>query len=223
MTSSEHDKQANASWGGATGGDEWEDERAGEAIAKAEAKDPEALKGPDVPTDADGNAITDSAPAAEPEPEDNSKSYAEYLAEQAAKKLSLGADALKPRQANEGTKDNKKWAGAKELSKDEEEAEYIAAKEGKAARQRQRKQKETLDIDHRFQEAPRGGGDRGGRGGRGGRGEFRGRGEGRGRGPRGDRGDFRGGRGAPRGGGGGGAGAGVNISDSSAFPSLGGS
>jgi plasminogen activator inhibitor 1 RNA-binding protein len=237
---SEHEKQANASWGGATGGAEWDDEKAGEAIANADAKDPAAVKGPDAPTDAEGNHPGEAA--AEPEPEDNSKSYADYLAEQAAKKLQLGGppEARKP---NEGSKDNKKWASAKPLSKEEEEEEYIAAREGKAARQRQRKEKVTVDINHSWNESAAGG-DRGDRGGRGGRGEsrggrgdrgdrggYRGRGEGRGRGGRG--GEFRGGRGGgdrgdrenrgdreQRGGRGG---AQVNLQDKSAFPSLGGS
>lgn len=226
---SEHTKQANQSWGGATGGSEWDDEKAGEAIAQAEAKDPEATKGPDAPTDAEGNAPTSSAPVEEPEPEDNSKSYAEYLAELAAKKLNLGGT-LEARKPNEGSKPDKKWAGAKEVTKAEEE-DFIAARERKAGRTRERKEKVTVDIDHRFVEAPggRGGSERGGRGGRGrgeggfrGRGDGRGRGgEGRGRGGRGGGGEFRGSRaGGPRGGRGGEQ---VNLADQSAFPSLGGS
>lgn len=175
-------------------------------------------------------AVPDAAEA-EPEPEDTHKSYAEYLAEQAAKKL--GDLGLKEaRQPNEGVKENKKWTGAKELTKSED-ADYFKGEE-KARRERERAtKKEFLDIDYSFKEQPRD--TRGGRGGRGGgrgrgdRGEFRGgrgggdRGEfrgGRGRG-RGDRGD-RGGEYRGRGRGGRGDGPSVPVNDESAFPSLGG-
>ena len=229
-------KQTDQSWGAQTGGSEWDDEKAGEAIAKADTKDPAAAAGPDAPTDADGNALPTAggedgagASAPEPEPEDNSKSYAEYLAEQASKKLSMGGT-LEARKPNEGSKPDKKWAGAKAISREGEEDTYMAPKEKKAARERERKEKQVVDIDHRFVEAPRGGGERGrGRGGRGdgfrGRGEgrgdgFRGRGDGRGRGGRGGGGEFRGGRGGG-GGRGGRGGDQVNLADTSAFPSLG--
>ena len=213
-------KQADQSWGAPTGGSEWDDEKAGEAIAKDEAKEGFDTN-VDPPVDADGNrpegetAAPAAQPEVEPEPEDHSKSYAEYLAEQAEKKLSFGGikEARKP---NEGSKPDKKWAQAKPLSKGDEEDEYISGKGGKASRQRERKEKSTLEIDHRFVEPNRG--ERGGRGR--GRGDFRGGdrgGRGRGRG-----GDFRGGRGEGRGGRGG-RGDAVNVSDPSAFPSLGGS
>lgn len=214
----ESEKQANHGWGAPEGGAELADEQAGEAIAKADEKD--ALTG-----DAEGGAeIVD---AAEPEPEDNSISYAEYLAQQAEKKLNLGV--LEVRKPNEGKLD-KKWANAKAVTKEEEE-DFVAGSGGKAKRDRgDRSKKVVLDIDQRFVEAPeqRGGrgGFRGGRGrgdgqARGGRGEgFRGgRGEGRGGRPRGDRdGSFRGGRGgAPRNA----AAAPINTEDKNAFPSLG--
>lgn len=243
--SSDHVKQADHSWGAPTGGAEWEDERAGEEIAKTEEKDGfDATVDP--PVDAEGNhpeslaADADGAtaaaapqPAAEPEPEDNSKSYADYLAEQAEKKLRLGTGVPEARKPNEGSKPDKKWAQAKPLSKDEAEEDYFVGKGEKAKRERQRKEKTMLDVDMRYVEPSggRGGGDRG-RGGRGrgegrgeGRGDFRGGDRGRGGRGRGDgyrrrgEGDF---RGSYRGGRGGRDTTSVNVSDTSAFPSLGG-
>ncbi|KUJ21007.1 uncharacterized protein LY89DRAFT_681639 [Mollisia scopiformis] len=220
----ESEKQAAHGWGATEGGAELADEQAGEAIANAEQK--EALTG-----DGEAAPATESAePAAEPEPEDNSISYADYLAQQAEKKLALGAGVPEPRKPNEGSKQDKKWANAKAIAKEEEE-DFVAGSGGKAKRERERKQKQVLEIDQRFVEAPeRGGrgGFRGGRGegrGRGGRGEFRGgRGDGRPRGGRGEGGPPRGDGRAPRGSGGsaprGGA-ANLKIEDTSAFPSLG--
>ena len=150
------------------------DEDAGEAIAKKDEKEASA---------------EDAADAARDEPpveEDKSVSYSDYLAQQAEKKLALDSEnALKVRQANEGSKQNKQWAAAKELVKDDNE-EFIAGSGGKVKRERERKTKQLVDIDHQFvePERTRGGGDRG-RGGRG-RGEGgRGRGEGFRGGPRG--------------------------------------
>jgi len=216
----ESEKQAGHGWGANEGGAELADEQAGEAIAHAEAK--EALGGDAVPTD---SAVAEP----EAEPEDNHKSYEDYLADLAEKKLALGSGIPEARKPNEGSKQDKKWANAKAIAKEEEE-DFVSAAAGKAKRERERKQKQTIDIDQRFVEAPeprggRGGGFRGGRGrgdgaARGGRGEFRG-GRGEGRGGRGGRGDGpsrggRGGGGAPRGGS-----APINTSDTSAFPSLG--
>ncbi|KAB5511110.1 hypothetical protein GE09DRAFT_1209350 [Coniochaeta sp. 2T2.1] len=91
-----------------------------------------------------------------------------------------------------------------------EEEVLFAGAAGKAQRQRERKQKQFVELENRFIEAPA----------RGGRGRGEGRGEGRG-GRGGPRGAPRGGapRGAPRGGAGGAAP--VNPNDQSAFPSLG--
>lgn len=218
------DKQAALSWGAAEGDAELKDEVVGEQIAKADQKE----------------AVTEDATAPEQLPaeeEDKSISYADYLVQQAEKKLALEQEnALKVRKANEGSKADKKWANAKELVKSEEEEVLFAGAGGKAKRERERKQKQFVELENRFIEPPREGGDRGGerRGGRGGaRGEFSGRGrgeggrggrggEGRGRGgPRGGaRGEFSGrGRGGPRGGAAGAAP--VNPNDQSAFPSLG--
>ena len=155
--SSDSEKQAAHGWGANEGQAELEDEKAGEAQAKAEEK--EALTG-------DGDGIAE--PAAEAEPEDNSISYADYLAQQAEKKLALGSGVPEARKPNEGSKQDKKWANAKAIAKEEEE-DFVAGSGGKAKRERERKQKQTLEIDQRFVEQP----DRGGRGGggfRGGRG-----------------------------------------------------
>lgn len=165
---------------------------------------------------------------AEPEPEDNSKSYADYLAEQAAKKLE-GLGLKEARAPNEGSKDNKKWKSAKELTKESDSDYFKGEEKNRRERDRARNAKEFLDIDYSFKEQPREsrGGRGGGRGrGRGGeRGEFRGRGRGGGRGDRGDRGEFRGGRGEGggrgRGGREAGSGTGVAVNDETAFPSLG--
>ncbi len=227
---SDSEKQAGHGWGANEGNAELADEQAGEAIAKAEEKEALTGDGEDAPVDADGKKL--EAPAAEPEPEDHSISYADYLAQQAEKKLALGTGVPEARKPNEGSKEDKKWANAKPLSKEEEEA-FIAGSGGKAKRERERKQKQVVEIDQRFIEAPdrggRGDGSRSGRGGRGRGDGSRGRGDGSYRGSRGDgprgggprRGDgpSRGAhRGGPRGGG---SGAPINTDDTNAFPSLG--
>ncbi|CAH0049061.1 unnamed protein product [Clonostachys solani] len=182
------DKQAAASWGAAEGTAELKDEQAGDAIAQTEQKD----------------AAAEDAAEEAAEPEDKSVSYSDYLAQQAEKKLTL-EDSLNIREANEGSKLDKKWQSAKPLENHEEE--YHAGGHGKKQRERERKVKQTVDFDPRFVEPERTrGGARGGRGG--------GRGRGEGRGGRG--GNFRGGRGgrdAPA--------ASINTKDESAFPSLG--
>lgn len=240
---SDHVKQADQSWGAPSGEAEWKDEQAGEAIAKAEEKDEGAAGGwdnsaaggagagdwnsgtADIPTDADGTAPVDGAaptnapagPVEEPEPEDNSRSYADYLAEQAEKKSKLGGGVPEARKPNEGSKQNKEWQNAIPRSKNHEE-EFIAGRGAKEKKERRRNEKIRLDVDLRYVEpnSGRGGGERGRGRGRGDRGDFRGRGRGRGEGFRG-RGDggFRGGRGR-------GDGPSVNVGDENAFPSLGG-
>ncbi|EGD94952.1 Telomere and ribosome associated protein Stm1 [Trichophyton interdigitale] len=194
------EKQVEQGWGSRSGESALKDERAGEDIARTEEK--EAAE----------------ANAEEPveEPEDKSKSYADYLAEQAQAKLELAAK--ESRKANEGAKMDKKWAAAKELKRDDEEDEYIKGQSKENKRERQRKEKNVLEVDMRFVEAPRRGGDSSRGRGRGGD-----RGGDRGRGGRGGRGDFRGGRGngrgAPRGGPSHATGPTV---DEKNFPSLGG-
>ncbi|KAK2757226.1 hypothetical protein FQN54_004740 [Arachnomyces sp. PD_36] len=182
-------KQVEQGWGGASGEAELKDEILGEAIAKKDENEPEGEE-------------------KEPEVEDKSISYADYLAEQAAKKAA-GLGVKEARKPNEGSKPDKKWSQAKEIKHDGEDEEYIPGKEEKARRERQRKEKNFLDVDMRFVEAPsRGRGD--GRG--------RGRGGDRGRGGRGRGDGFRGrGDGAPRGG----RGQAPTSMDEKNFPSLG--
>ena len=226
-------KQADQSWGAQTGDAEWNDEQAGEAIAKAEEKAEGGAGGwnaNDVPPPLDGEAPpngtadVDAAEAKafeEKEEEDKSRSYADYLAEQAEKKLKLGGGDFTARKANEGTKVKKEWEAAKPIEKAAPGSDdFMHLGTDKAKRERTKKEKNILEVDIRYSEpaSTRGGG-RGGRG-RGDRGGFRGdRGGGRGRG---DRGDYR-----PRGGsgrrGGHEGGGNVNVEDQSAFPSLGGS
>jgi len=249
----DHPKQAEHAWGEQTGEGEWADEKAGEAIAKEEEKTAGWDAGAQTTAFNDsGEPVTipeggEAVPEAEPEPEDTTKSYTEYLAEQAAKKLE-GLGLKEARAPNEGSKDNKKWKSAKELTK-EDGSDYFKGEE-KARRERERAtKKEFLDIDYSFKEqsrdSPRGRGGRGefrggrGRGDRAERGDFRGdRGDRPDRGERGEfRGEFRGGRGRGRGDRGGdrgeyrgrGRGRGgssdappVAVNDESAFPSLGG-
>ncbi|CAI7570324.1 unnamed protein product [Penicillium discolor] len=207
-------KQVQQGWGAENGEKTLDDERQGEKIAKKEENEPQT------PVEAE-----------EQEEPDNSKSFADYLAEKAQRETL----AAKPeRTANEGAKLDKKWAAAKELSK-QEEASYIQPSQEKAKREKQRKEKNFLDVDLRYVEpprsgpAPRGRGDRAPRGdrpARGGERSERGRGGPRGgdRAPRGDR-PARGGAapaargGAPRGNARGPAGPTV---DEKNFPSLGG-
>ncbi|TAQ87769.1 hypothetical protein B7494_g3913 [Chlorociboria aeruginascens] len=221
----ESEKQAGHGWGANEGGAELADEQAGETIAKADQK--EALTGDGEATPIDATAAA-TEPAVEAEPEDNSISYADYLAQQAEKKLALGSGVPEARKPNEGSKEDKKWAKAKPITKEEEE-EFITGSQGKAKRERERKPKQVVEIDHGFVEAPeqRGGrgGFRGGRG-RGSDGSSRGSRGGESRGGRGDGGRGRGrgdnSRGGPRSLPRGGAGAAsINTDDPNAFPSLG--
>ena len=198
------EKQAAQSWGATEGQAELKDEQAGEEIAKTEQK--EAV--------AEGEAAEE---AKEEEPEDKHVSYSEYLAQLAEKKLALEAEqALRVRKANEGTKEDKKWAAAKPLVKDETE-DFIAGSGGKAKRERERKVKQVVEIDQRYVEPERAAGGRGGRGGP--RGGARGDGAPRGRGRGAPRGEFRGGNRGGRENRA--AGPAVNPNDESAFPSLG--
>ena len=115
-------------------------------------------------------------PPAPEEPEEKIKTYDDFLAEKAAKQAALGALPA-ARLPNEGSR-----GSATPLKKGEDEEEVLfAGKEAKSKREKERKQKQLVEIDQRFQEIPRGGrGDRSGRS--------------RGSGDRGDR------RGGPRGG-----------------------
>ena len=199
-------------------------------IAKEEEKDEGAAGGwtaeippplPDEGTEANtgvgANGAAETIDENPAEPEDKSRSYADYLAEQAEKKLQLGGS-LAPRQANEGSKPDKKWQDLKAVAKDSEDENYFKGSSDKAKRERAKKEKgQRVELDLRYQEpsSGRGSGERGGRGG------GRGRGERGARGFRGGRADYRGGRGGP--GGGRGESRSVDVLDQAAFPSLGGS
>ncbi|KAF4121130.1 plasminogen activator inhibitor 1 RNA-binding protein, partial [Geosmithia morbida] len=162
--------RAAASWGAQEGDAELKDEQAGESIAKSEQKE----------------AAAEDATAEETVPEDKSVSFADYLAQQAEKKLALQDNDVKIRSANEGSKLDKKWAEAKPLEKTTED--YFAATGGKKQRERERKVKQTVDFDPRIvePERPARGGPRGGdRGDRPSRGGPRGGGRGGDRGGRG--------------------------------------
>lgn len=224
--SREHEKQAAHGWGGEDGNAEWADEKAGEAIAQAEAKDdagftpdtagqdPAFSNGPDAPTGAEEVA----------EPEEKTKSYDEYLAEQAEKRMALN-ESVSVRKANEGS--STKFPEGKAFSRDPEAENYFLGSGGKSKKAKDAQdKKERVALDGQYYAAADSG-DRGGRGGRGGRGrgrgEFRGERGGRGRG-RGDRGGDRGDRGDSRGGARGergGARGGFNATDATAFPALG--
>ncbi|CCU80362.1 telomere and ribosome associated protein/elicitor protein [Blumeria hordei DH14] len=194
------EKQASHGWGANEGKAELADEQAGEALANAETKDAMASWGE---AEAASGAVNDA------EREENNISYADYLIQQQEKKLALAAETPQLRKPNEGREQDKKWANAKPICRDEEE-DLVPGAGGKAKRERERRQKQFLEIDQRFTEGSErgrgGGGPRGGRG-RGGRG---GRGDGPSRAGRGN-----GGQGNPE------TNASINTNDTSAFPSLG--
>lgn len=186
------------------------------------AGDPAFSNGPD----------TVAAPEPEAEPEDKSKSYDQYMAELAEKKLALGGSSLQARKPNEGSK--QKFPEGTAFSRNPEEENFMAGSGGKARKQKEAREKNSLVVEGQYyapieQEGGRGGRGRGGRGGgfrgeRGGRGGDRGERGGRGRGGfrGGDRGDYRGGRGDGFRGDRGSSRGGFNPGDPSAFPSLGG-
>nr|POE88135.1 hypothetical protein CFP56_11364 [Quercus suber] len=150
----EHEKQAAAGWGAeANGQAEWNDEKAGDAIASAEAKnsagftpdtgaaDPAFSNGPDRETGAEEVA---------PEPEDNTKSYDQYLAEQAEKRLALSGNTLEVRKANEGSK--QKFPEGSAFSRKEED--FFAAAGGKTKREKEVKSKTFVPLEDRIYSAP---------------------------------------------------------------------
>jgi plasminogen activator inhibitor 1 RNA-binding protein len=175
------------------------DEKAALADAKAEEAK-EGIVSDVTAVDAEGVAAQET-----PAEEDNVKSYEQYLAEQ----LEKGA--------------SKKFPEGKAFERDANE-NYVAPSAGKAKKQKERKDKNLLDIDQAWKEEQSQSQDSGFRGGRGGArgGSDRPRG-----GPRGGRGGPRGG--APRGGAprdsapraARSSAAAVNVGSSSDFPSLG--
>ncbi|KAI4742093.1 hypothetical protein E4T50_07509 [Aureobasidium sp. EXF-12298] len=212
--SNDHAKQAGAAWGHETGNAELNDEKAALADAKAEEAK-EGIVSDVTAVDAEGVAAQET-----PAEEDNVKSYEQYLAEQLEKKAAL-ASTFEARKANEGA--SKKFPEGKAFERDANE-NYVAPSAGKAKKQKERKDKNLLDIDQAWKEEQSQSQDSGFRGGRGGArgGSDRPRG-----GPRGGRGGPRGG--APRGGAprdsapraARSSAAAVNVGSSSDFPSLG--
>ena len=167
------------------------------------------------------------------EPEDNTKSYDQYLADLAEKRLALGGGTLEARKANEGSK--QKFPEGKALERNPDSENFFIGSGGKTRKAKENLvKKERLTIESQYYAPPesgergggrgRGRGGRGDRGDRGGRGEFRGdRGDRGGRGGGRGRGEFRGGPRGDRDGPRGGRGGGFNATDERAFPALGGS
>ena len=96
---------------------------------KDAAADASGAATPTIPATLDGAegsapVPTPSQPVAEPEPEDNTKTYDEYLAEQAGRSQKLGTPAQAPRKANEGA-DDAQWKDAVALQKKEEDETYF--------------------------------------------------------------------------------------------------
>ncbi|GAA6001851.1 hypothetical protein JCM10207_002350 [Rhodosporidiobolus poonsookiae] len=158
------EKAEAAGWGAEEGKKELEAEQQGDADAKAE-------------TPAEGAATpVREAPIEE---EDNTQTYEEYLAEQAAKKLAI-ADLPEARKANDG-EDADFFKNAKVVAKKgEAEEEWLfgtpKAASGKA--KKEQKGKQLLEVEFRSAPRPRRDERESTRGGR----PSRGRGEGRGRG-----------------------------------------
>jgi len=210
-------KQEHQSWGGDDGKRELEAENDGGADAAAEKTNgtstPAVVEGTDG-AEATPAATTDAAPATPAEPEDNSKTYEEYLKErQAGLNSKLGVP--EGRKANEGS-DESQWKDGVAITKPETDNYYVGTQKERAAKNKVRKEKNIIEVEFQASPRPERGqrGERGGERGRGGRGRGeggRGRGEGRGRGAP---------RGAARGGRPNGAGANFNPDDNSAFPSL---
>ncbi|PPQ88610.1 hypothetical protein CVT25_010186 [Psilocybe cyanescens] len=220
------DKKVHQSWGGDDGNAELKTEEAAtvDAIAESASNDWAAGGAPaDVDawaapaTDAWAAPAGDAAPAdgeakpegrprreREPEEEDNTLTFDQYLAQQKDKE-SVIPKLENTRQANDGADDI--FKGAVVLAKEEEDAYFVG--KGKAAPKARAKKEEKvyLEIDARFERPDRGSGR--GRGGRGGE-----------RGERGDRSRGTRGRVAPRAARQNNGTATVNVDDQTAFPSL---
>ncbi|CAZ79465.1 unnamed protein product [Tuber melanosporum] len=200
------DKKYNQGWGDTRGSSEWNDELVGEELAQKDASGTDPAD-PNAAAPADAPPGDEEAEEVAPEPEEEKvKTLDEYRAELEQRRDGLGPP-TEVRRPNEGTKNDKKWAG-KELSrKVEEEDVFFAGESREKTRTRERKQKYLLEFETRYSEPRenRRGGDRGGRG----RGD---RGRGRGGGDRRSDNYHRGGQ-KP--------GGHVNVADESAFPALG--
>lgn len=199
----------------------WGNEAEAQQSATAEPVD---ARDPSAPEADEAAPQQDAVPAPVEEEEDTTVSYEEYLKQKADK--AKANSTLNLRAANEGS-DASKWAGEEYTRSNQDDAYFAGVQKAKSGSQKERKQKEMLEIEQRFYQAPSTRG----------RGMFTSHrvnkyansatGEGRGRG--------RGSRGAPRGGARGGAprgegrgqtrgkssqGADLTLSDDTAFPSL---
>lgn len=193
----------------------WGNEAEAQQSATAEPTDAQDPAAPEPEVKAQAPA------AAEEEEEDNTVSYEEYLKQKAEKALNISQPKI--RAANEGA-DDSKW-GDKEFTRDADNDQYFAGiQKTKAASQRERKQKETLEIEQRFYQAPTAPRGRGMSTDNSSNHKTNSAGEGRGRG-RGSRGTPRG-RGAARGEGRprtqekASQGANLTLNDDAAFPTL---
>lgn len=125
----------------------WGNEAEAQQSATAEpvdAQDPAAPEAQEGDVKASG--------AAQEEEEDNTVSYEDYLKQKAEKALNIAS--LSIRQANEGA-DDSKW-GKEQFSRQGDKDEYFAGvqKSGKGGSQKERKVKETLEIEQQFYQAP---------------------------------------------------------------------
>jgi len=180
-------KQVNQGWGAPE--NEWGDETAATAIAQADQT--EAAAPDEAPASRNDNQgggggedpAARAEPAPEAEPEENTKSLDEYLAEQAEKLSSLGSlpEARKP---NEGNAD--RWGDAQAIERGDNTSYFGGKPREGPHRQRTRKEKQVVEITPLPTPRPQ----RDGRGGRGGGRGGRGRGRGRGRGDHGDGGGY---------------------------------
>lgn len=206
------EKRVNSGWGADEGRTELAAEESGAADATADAKAADAGEwgAPAAnewaaPPEGGETAKEDEERAErrprEEEEEDNTMTLTEYL----AKKKASEALPSKPegRSANEGT-DSSLWKGAVQLLRDENEDNYFVGKNKATPKARTKKEEKVhIEIDARFAPIERGGRGRGDRG--------------RGRGDR-DRGRGGGGRAPGRSNS---ANVDIDVSDESAFPSLG--
>lgn len=123
----------------------WGNEAEAQQSATAEPTDPHD------PAAAETTEAEVAAPVETEEEEDNTVSYEEYLKQKKDQATTLAE--LKVRQANEGA-DDSKW-GTKEFTREGQNDEYFAGiQKNKSNSQRERKQKETLEIEQRFYQAP---------------------------------------------------------------------
>ncbi|CAO1624406.1 unnamed protein product [Sympodiomycopsis kandeliae] len=190
------EKNLHQGWGGDDGKRELKAEQDGVEDAAAEK--------PTVEANGEG-AATPAAAETPAEEVDNTQTLDEYLASLAAKKANLGGKTVAPRTLESDDQWNN--FGSKVVKSQGGGDEYYASTKTNAQRQqKERKERQTLEIEQTFNTPPVA--SRGGRGRGGPREGGRGRGEGRGRG------GARGGRGR------GGAGANVNLDDKRAFPTL---